>query len=223
MKGKAFNAIGLMILLGSGTIALPSRGQDLNAELDYAVCNQNWDEAIAIIDRARETSPQSDPQLEAYRDRLVALKDSAARAPGWGGECTLPPSATIPAQPATTASPSLADYGTMVAFLDHLKACKSYRYGGGFFGALTPAIEIGGQNRERCAMRQIYGDGSQMQCQLSQEGIAVMTNEIAYENARIMDEFQQTGNLDTRDMADNPDSEDIVNKECRYIDPPSGS
>lgn len=217
MKGKAFNAIGLIFMLGFGAIALPSWGQDLNAELNYAVCNQNWREAIEIIDRAREISPQSNPQLEVYRDRLVELQNSAARSPGWGGECPLPPSA-VPVESATTAaSPSSEESGTMVAFLDRLKECQPFRYR----GSSTLVIEIGGQNKERCAMRYIYGDGSQLQCQLSQEGVASLTNEKAYENARIMDEFQQTGNLDSGDFVENPDA-NILDKECRYIEPPSG-
>ena len=215
MKLKASIAICSLAMCPLGSTALPSRGQDLNAELDYAICNQNWDAAIEIIDRARTISPQSTAELEDYRDRLVELQNSRSRVPEWGEECTPPP---LPA--AISPSPSSGGLGTMVETLDHLKECKPYKYGGASIGFIEVAIEIGGWHQERCAMRYLYGDGSQLQCQLSRNGVDIMTNEKAYENARLLDEFRESGNLDSNDGVDNPGIDDIFNQECRYIDPP---
>ena len=54
-----------------------------NIHLRDALCSQNWVQAIAVIDRMRQTTPNYDKDLDAYRADLVHLRNSRTRLPGW--------------------------------------------------------------------------------------------------------------------------------------------
>ncbi|MEM9542445.1 MAG: hypothetical protein AAGA60_23505 [Cyanobacteria bacterium P01_E01_bin.42] len=70
----------LVSLLGLTIVTraiLPVFSQDFNAQVDRAVCNQNWQQAIEILDRVRETQPERwTPETEAYYERLQDLHGS---------------------------------------------------------------------------------------------------------------------------------------------------
>lgn len=62
---------------------LPPSPEELNANLQQAVCSQNWDRALAVIDQMLAIAPSPDvqSQLTAYRSRLQGLANSRSRIP----------------------------------------------------------------------------------------------------------------------------------------------
>jgi hypothetical protein len=71
--------------------ALPGSGT-LDAQLLQATCNQNWGQAIQIVNQAIAGAPANSPayraQLSAYRNRLQALQSRGIQVPNWQQQCT---------------------------------------------------------------------------------------------------------------------------------------
>lgn len=76
--------------------ALPS---DLNADLLSAVCRQDWQSSISIVDEMRRISPGYEAQLIPYRGRLESLR--AANASATSPSCQAPQES----QPSTAGIP----------------------------------------------------------------------------------------------------------------------
>lgn len=68
----------------------PSPSQpDLNAQLQQALCAQNWGRALQILDQMkRRASPEYDSQITLYRGRIAAIARENAKVPGWTVGCT---------------------------------------------------------------------------------------------------------------------------------------
>ena len=65
--------------------------QRLDAQLLQATCSQNWQGAIAIVDRALESAPANQTyrsQLRTYRTRLETLSNARTVIPNWSQKCT---------------------------------------------------------------------------------------------------------------------------------------
>ncbi|MBD0343742.1 MAG: hypothetical protein ICV63_02660 [Coleofasciculus sp. Co-bin14] len=61
---------------------------DLNVELRQALCTQNWERAIQIVDRMkRAAGRQYNSQLTLYRGQLEAIARENTRIPGWTTGC----------------------------------------------------------------------------------------------------------------------------------------
>ena len=86
--------------------ASPALAQgDLNAELRTTVCAQNWEGAIAVVDRMFPLVPVSNPshgQLLNYRQQLQNLQEANLRLSNW----TCVPNQPIPALPQNIAETS---------------------------------------------------------------------------------------------------------------------
>ena len=64
--------------------------QRLDAQLLQATCSQNWQGAIAIVDRALESAPTNQvyrSQLRTYRSRLETLSTAKTVIPNWSQKC----------------------------------------------------------------------------------------------------------------------------------------
>ncbi|MGK7927331.1 MAG: hypothetical protein AB4290_19165 [Spirulina sp.] len=200
MKRKILNAIGSIVVLSLGLMALPSRGQDLNAELKNAVCQQNWGEAIEIIDRMGAISPQSASRLQEYRDRLVTLQNSGAQVPGWDEDCQTSTSPASPSPPSSSAPPLVRPGGDAVLTLDRLKECQPYKSKPTVF-LIEVIIDIQGWQGDRCAVQYLFANGDRyMDCRFQRDTLALMTDEKAYREARAMD----TGSGEITFNSDNP-------------------
>lgn len=106
MKFKFWTPI--FILLGLVTGTSQSLGQsDLNARLKNALCAQDWQQAIRIVDRMRAIAqPSERDQLLLYRGQLETFASSRARIPNWPADC---PRAAAPAPaPSPEAAPTPA-------------------------------------------------------------------------------------------------------------------
>lgn len=67
-----------------------SAGQpNLNAQLQQAICTQNWSQAIQVVDKMKKVSTSEyASQLTIYRGRLEALANSKARVPSADLNCS---------------------------------------------------------------------------------------------------------------------------------------
>ncbi|MEQ8539416.1 MAG: hypothetical protein RIB93_18430 [Coleofasciculus sp. D1-CHI-01] len=65
------------ILLGSlaSLISLPSQAQDTTGQLNQAICIEDWEGAIAILDNVIPDYPDSQNTLAEYRDHLQRLSE----------------------------------------------------------------------------------------------------------------------------------------------------
>ncbi|MGB0563995.1 MAG: retropepsin-like aspartic protease family protein [Spirulinaceae cyanobacterium] len=64
----------------------PSQANNqLNAQLNAAICGQNWYQAIQVIQRMKRIAPHAAGRLAAYQSRLQALADRGLYVPDW--EC----------------------------------------------------------------------------------------------------------------------------------------
>ena len=67
-------------------------GGTLDSQLLQATCNQNWGQAVQIVNRAIAAAPASSSeyrtQLSAYRNRLQTLQSRGIRVPNWQQQCT---------------------------------------------------------------------------------------------------------------------------------------
>ncbi len=67
-------------------------GGTLDAQLLQATCNQNWGQAIQIVNRAIATAPANSSayraQLSVYRSRLQVLQNRGIQVPNWQQQCT---------------------------------------------------------------------------------------------------------------------------------------
>ncbi|HEY9599269.1 MAG TPA: hypothetical protein V6D33_16520 [Cyanophyceae cyanobacterium] len=68
----------------------PSPSQpDLNAQLQQALCAQNWGRALQILDQMkRRASSEYASQITLYRGRIAAIARENAKVPGWTVGCT---------------------------------------------------------------------------------------------------------------------------------------
>lgn len=66
------------ILLGGllGLMALPSWAQDMRGQLNQALCTEDWESAIALVNGMMQAYPNNRTQLQQYRDRLQQLQAS---------------------------------------------------------------------------------------------------------------------------------------------------
>lgn len=62
------------VLLGS--ILQPSWAQNITSQLNQALCTEDWEGAIALVDSMMQAYPNNRPQLQQYRDRLQQLQAS---------------------------------------------------------------------------------------------------------------------------------------------------
>lgn len=75
----------------SSQLASNPNTQRLDAQLLQATCSQNWQGAIAIVDRALESAPANQTyrsQLRTYRTRLETLSNARTVIPNWSQKCT---------------------------------------------------------------------------------------------------------------------------------------
>ncbi|RMH75538.1 MAG: hypothetical protein D6680_11350 [Cyanobacteria bacterium J007] len=81
------------ILLGSlaSLIGLPSQAQDSTDQLNQAICSEDWDGAIAILDNAMLDYPNSQNTLAEYRDRLQQLSTTGLSEKQKAQYCSLNP------------------------------------------------------------------------------------------------------------------------------------
>jgi hypothetical protein len=86
----------LLLLLGMGcvqfAIPAPSLSQtDLNAQLRQALCSQNWQQALQILDQMkREASPEYAARITLYRGRIAVLARENVNAFQSIGDCSAP-------------------------------------------------------------------------------------------------------------------------------------
>ena len=86
----------ILLLLGMGyfqlSIAPPSLSQtDLNAQLRQALCSQNWQQALQILDQLkRKASPEYAAQITLYRGRIAVLARENVNAFKSIGDCSAP-------------------------------------------------------------------------------------------------------------------------------------
>lgn len=72
-------ALGLSLLLLNGAEAQSLSSQQpsrLYSQLELAVDQEDWSQAIEIVDRLLELQPQREEELRSYRNRLQALSES---------------------------------------------------------------------------------------------------------------------------------------------------
>ena len=88
-------SLALAITGGNAFRTLPASATDiatLNAQMRKAVCNQNWGEAIKLVDQMIVITPSSNQmhrnELKTYRGRMQSLYDSKANVPGWSENCS---------------------------------------------------------------------------------------------------------------------------------------
>ncbi|MFP4300265.1 MAG: hypothetical protein ACLFT0_20845, partial [Spirulinaceae cyanobacterium] len=56
---------------------LPSWAQDMRGQLNQALCTEDWESAIALVNRMMQAYPNNRTQLQQYRDRLQQLQASS--------------------------------------------------------------------------------------------------------------------------------------------------
>ena len=105
----------LSAVLLVGSAAIPSRAQDLTAELQQAICTQQWAPAIKLVDQALAATPKSSKrrtELLSYRKRLQNLLNSNAKVPNGSTFCSdkaapvaVAPSLSNSSTPTTTTNP----------------------------------------------------------------------------------------------------------------------
>ncbi len=75
----------------SNQLASNPNTQKLDAQLLQATCSQNWQSALAIVDRALASAPANQTyrsQLRTYRTRLQTLSNARTSIPDWSQKCT---------------------------------------------------------------------------------------------------------------------------------------
>jgi hypothetical protein len=83
---------------------------DLNAQLKQAVCSQNWNQAIQVVDQMKKVSgSEYASQLTMYRGRLEALANSGARVPSSELNCSAGNTVAITATAANNAPARSSD------------------------------------------------------------------------------------------------------------------
>ncbi|MDB9314354.1 hypothetical protein PN462_14675 [Spirulina sp. CS-785/01] len=216
MGRKFWHPIALVVLLG--TFSPPSVAQNLNEQLRNAICNQNWGGAIEIIDRMAERSPENAESLRTYRQRLETLRNAEVRIPDWSENCQIEalPSANSP----TPDSGPASSEGNAVTILNKLKDCTPYRSDPIDIILFEAIIEIKGPQGERCAVDYSYADGpTYMSCLYRPDAIAILTDEVAYEESRKLDAGESVDiSFDTSNPRDRALSE-AINRDCQVLDP----
>ena len=88
-------SLALAITEGNAFRISPASATDmatLNAQMQKAVCVQNWGEAIKLVDKMIAITPSSNQmrrnELKTYRGRMQSLYDSKANLPGWSENCS---------------------------------------------------------------------------------------------------------------------------------------
>ncbi len=78
---KPIQALALAIpaALTFATVALLAEAQPLQDQLDAAVKNQNWSQAITIVDQMIQSQPQNKITLEAYKQQLLQLQQNSSQ------------------------------------------------------------------------------------------------------------------------------------------------
>jgi hypothetical protein len=73
--------------IASGQVAADT----LDDDLARATCNQNWQQAIRIVNQALAAAPANQTayraQLQQYRSRLQSLQRADVQVPGWSNQC----------------------------------------------------------------------------------------------------------------------------------------
>lgn len=140
-----------ILLAASGFVTLPSRSQELNTQLQQAVCTQDWNQAIAIVEQLIAAAPQQSQQrtqLEAYRSRLQTLSTSGANIPNWAESCStgaqaVPESNTVTPQTTSTSNSNRAVSLELVASnLNQLVAMTFDSTGRLFFTEKTGNVRL---------------------------------------------------------------------------------
>ncbi|MDC0833739.1 hypothetical protein POG22_12095 [Geitlerinema sp. CS-897] len=72
-------------------VGLPSQAQDTTAQLNQAICIEDWDGAIAILDNVISDYPNSQNTLGEYRDRLQQLSTTGLSEEQKAQYCSLNP------------------------------------------------------------------------------------------------------------------------------------
>ena len=88
-------SLALAITGGNAFRISPANATDmatLNAQMQKAVCSQNWGEAVKLVDQMIAiTLPGNQMrrnELKTYRGRMQSLYDSKANVPGWSESCS---------------------------------------------------------------------------------------------------------------------------------------
>lgn len=75
----------------------PSFSQtDLNAQLNQALCSQNWAQAIDIVAQMKVAAPEYAGELTVYMSQLQALLESKAIFSDWDTGCSPPTTNALP-------------------------------------------------------------------------------------------------------------------------------
>jgi hypothetical protein len=107
---------------------------DLNAQLKQALCAQNWQQALKIVDQMRSRAPQDSDRLLQYRSQLEVLANANASIPNWPADCpgkgvaVAPPNRVTPDAPSAPTSPSAPQpSGTVQGVVDVTGINAPYR------------------------------------------------------------------------------------------------
>jgi len=101
-----------LLLICGATASQSWAAPDLNAQLKQALCAQNWQRALRIVDQMRSLAPQDSDRLLQYRSQLEVLANANASIPNWPTDCpskgvaVAPPNRVAPAAPSAPTSPS---------------------------------------------------------------------------------------------------------------------
>jgi aspartyl protease family protein len=84
-KVKGLRTVLLVLPIVLGAVALPMRSETsvtgLQQQLQVAVANSSWSQALQIVDRLIVLVPQQKSQLKAYRSRLEQLSRNSVATP----------------------------------------------------------------------------------------------------------------------------------------------
>lgn len=93
---------------------------DLNVELKQALCSQDWQKTLRVLDRMIVASPEYATEIRVYRGRIAAFAQKKVKFPNWTTGCfdekapvgadgntpaTTPATPTTPTVPSPTAIP----------------------------------------------------------------------------------------------------------------------
>ncbi|NEO26110.1 MAG: hypothetical protein F6K03_04240 [Kamptonema sp. SIO4C4] len=213
---KCLRSVVLVVVFGA--VSPPSFAQNLNAQLRTAICDQNWGEAIEIIDRMAERSPDNADSLRRYRQRLQDLRNAEVHIPDWSENCT---TESLPSVNSGNRSDTTTREGNAVATLERLKTCTPYRSAPIDIVLFEVIIEVKGQQGDRCAVEYSYADGTTyMSCLYRPDAIALLTDEVAYEESRQLDAGETVDiSFDPSNPRDRALSE-AINRDCQVMQPP---
>ena len=125
----ALLSLAVVIAVGTAFQISPASATDmatLNAQMQKAVCIQNWEEAVKLVDQMIAiTLPGNQMrrnELKTYRGRMQSLYDSKANVPGWSENCSAgtesDPTANTDLESDTTTEQAVEQSNCSLAYFD---------------------------------------------------------------------------------------------------------